>query len=61
LPASLNLTDTDGDGMHDSWETSFGLNPALDDSAGNLDGDTLTNLQEYQQGYDPSNPLSPPQ
>jgi len=58
-PAGLNLADTDGDGMHDSWETSFGLDLALDDSAGNLDGDTLTNIEEYQQGYDPSNPFSP--
>ena len=56
---SLNLSDTDGDGMHDSWETRFGLDAVADDSAGDLDGDGLTNLQEYQQGYDPGNPLSP--
>lgn len=58
--ANLNLADSDGDGMHDSWESRFGLNPLVDDSAGNLDGDALTNFEEYQQGYDPGNPLSPP-
>jgi hypothetical protein len=57
--ANLNLADSDGDGMHDSWETRFGLNPEVDDSTGNLDGDELTNIEEYQQGYDPGNPLSP--
>lgn len=57
--ANLNLADSDGDGMHDSWESRFGLNPLVDDSAGNLDGDALTNIEEYQQGYDPGNPLSP--
>ena len=57
--SSLDLTDSDGDGMHDSWETLNGIDPNTDDAGGNLDGDGLTNLQEYQQGYDPSDPLSP--
>jgi len=57
--ASLDLTDSDGDGMHDSWEMSFGLDPNVDDAAGNLDGDGLTNIEEYQQGYDPNNASSP--
>jgi len=57
--ANTDLTDTDGDGMHDSWETTYGLDPSVDDANDNLDGDGLTNLQEYQQGYDPSDPFSP--
>ena len=56
---TLNLADSDGDGMHDSWEESFGLDPNINDAADNLDNDTLTNLEEYEQGYDPNNPLSP--
>ncbi len=46
--------DDDNDGMPDSWELSYGLNPNLDDSAGDGDSDTLTNLQEYKLN---SNPL----
>ena len=57
--ASLNLADSDGDAMHDSWESTYGLDPSLDDAAEDDDEDGLTNLEEYQQGYDPSNPLSP--
>jgi len=58
--AMLDLSDTtDNDGMHTSWEISFGLDPNIDDAADNLDNDGLTNLEEYQQGYDPSNPFSP--
>jgi len=57
--ANLNLADSDGDAMHDSWESTYGLNPNLDDAADNLDNDGLTNLEEYEQGYDPSNPFSP--
>jgi hypothetical protein len=52
------VADYDGDGMHDSWEDSFGLDSSVDDAADNLDGDGLTNLEEYEQGYDPSDPMS---
>lgn len=57
--ATLNLADSDGDAMHDSWESTYGLDPNLDDAAEDKDEDGLTNLEEYQQGYDPGNPLSP--
>lgn len=43
-------TDTDGDGIPDAYEVSNGLNPSVNDAAGDLDGDGLTNLQEYQRG-----------
>ena len=39
--------------MHNSWETAFGLNPAVDDSAGDKDGDGQTNLAEYLAGTTP--------
>ena len=52
------LTDTDGDGLPDSWETTYfgtatGANPAIDS-----DGDGMTNGQEYIAGTDPTNALS---
>ena len=40
-------TDNDNDGMADSWELLQGLNTAVDDSAGDLDGDGYTNIEEY--------------
>jgi hypothetical protein len=52
------VEDTDGDGMPDGWEIHHGLHPALDDRHLDLDGDTLTNLQEYQLGTDPNDPDS---
>ena len=57
--------DDDGDGMPDSWETLYGLNPLVNDAAGDLDGDGVTNLNEYNSGTDPSqvpgnNPPDPP-
>ena len=52
--ATLVLADSDGDGMHDSWEESFGLDSSVDDAADDFDNDGMTNLEEYQQGNDPS-------
>ena len=39
--------------MPDAYETSNGLDPNVDDSAGDLDGDGLTNLEEFNGGTDP--------
>ena len=47
--------DTEGDGMPDGWEVTNGLDPLVDDSAGDPDVDGLTNLDEYTNGTDPNN------
>ena len=39
--------DTDWDGMPDSWEISKGLNPQVDDSADDKDGNGYTNIEEF--------------
>jgi hypothetical protein len=46
--------DTDGDGMKDGWEVQHGLNPNVNDAAGDKDGDGVNNLTEYLQGRDPA-------
>jgi len=48
-------SDDDGDGMPYAWETANGLNPSAYDAAGDLDGDGLSNLTEYQRGTNPRN------
>jgi len=58
--SSLDLADSDGDGMHDSWETLNGLDPNIDDAGDDPDLDTFTNLQEYQGGTDPQSLSSIP-
>ena len=48
LHASVEFTDTDNDGMADSWETANGLNPNdASDALFDADGDGLNNLQEF--------------
>jgi hypothetical protein len=48
--------DWDGDGMVDDWEIAHGLDPTVDDSMLDPDGDGLTNLEEHELGTDPLNP-----
>lgn len=51
LGTDPNSADTDGDGLPDGWEHSQGLNPrSPTDAYLDLDGDGLTNLQEFQRG-----------
>ena len=53
--------DADKDGMPDAWESKYGFNP-LDPADAKLDadGDTFTNLEEYEAKSDPKNPQSHP-
>ncbi|OAI19263.1 hypothetical protein A1507_07650 [Methylomonas koyamae] len=58
LLANFADPDDDGDGMPDTWEIQYGLNPLSPADAGlDSDGDGNTNLAEYQAN---SNPLQPP-
>lgn len=47
--------DNDNDGMPDSWENSFGLNPDNpDDAKSDSDNDTLSNIDEYNNNTNPN-------
>ncbi|MBT8366450.1 MAG: fibronectin type III domain-containing protein, partial [Deltaproteobacteria bacterium] len=46
-------TDDDNDGMPDDWELAYGLDPLKDDAAGDLDGDEVSNINEYNLGTKP--------
>jgi len=53
--------DTDQDGMPDSWEDTYGLNPEDDkDALEDLDLDGYSNLREYRGGSDPTDHNSHP-
>ncbi|MHA1617134.1 MAG: FG-GAP-like repeat-containing protein [Candidatus Njordarchaeales archaeon] len=48
------VNDTDMDGMPDGWEVKYHLDPLNPaDNATDIDGDGLTNLEEYNHGTDP--------
>ena len=52
---SVTEADTDNDGMPDAYEIGNGLNPLVNDAAGDLDSDGSTNLAEFQRRTDPQN------
>jgi Pectate lyase len=46
--------DSDGDGLPDSWEKKYGLNPNdPSDATADLNGDGYTNIEEFINGTDP--------
>jgi hypothetical protein len=49
--------DTDGDGIPDDWEVQNGFDYTLSSDGGlDTDGDQATNLEEFENGTDPSVP-----
>ncbi|TCI05125.1 hypothetical protein EZV61_03960 [Corallincola luteus] len=52
----LDLNDTDNDGMWNSWESIYGLDPEIDDASIDTDGEGLTNLEEFQFFTNPQDP-----
>lgn len=52
--------DTDNDNMPDVWELSVGLNPAVNDAAGDLDQDGVSNYTEFLTGKKPNDPNDSP-
>ncbi|MCC2617235.1 M4 family metallopeptidase [Aestuariibacter halophilus] len=54
LGASPLSQDSDSDQMPDGWEYTYGLSLTTDDSGDDADNDGMSNLQEYQQGTNPT-------
>lgn len=53
--------DADNDGLPDAWELKYGLNPNdPSDAKKDLDGDTFSNLEEFEAKTDPKNTDSHP-
>lgn len=50
---SSGITDTDGDGIADDWETTHFGNLTTANATSDYDGDGLTDLQEYGSSTDP--------
>jgi len=54
-------SDIDGDGIYNSWELRYRLDPRdASDADLDLDGDTFTNVEEYSAGTLPNNAMSHP-
>ena len=49
-----SISDADGDGLPDTWERVYGLSVTQANASDDSDGDSLTNLSEFQQGTNPN-------
>jgi len=59
-PGQLEVVnpDTDGDGLPDAWELANGTQVGVPDGGTDLDGDGMTNYQEFRAGTSPTNAAS---
>ena len=53
-PGPAGNGDSDNDGMPDAWELHYGLTVGVNDAAGDLDGDGVSNLNEFLSGTLPN-------
>lgn len=58
LSEAVTLALSDGDQIPDDWEISYGLDPLLNDSDDDLDGDGQSNYDEYVAGTLPNSASS---
>ena len=56
VAAASSVPDSDSDGMPDSWEIFFGLDPFGNDAAGDRDGDNVRNIFEFARLTSPADP-----
>lgn len=54
------IVDEDNDGMDDNWEIKHGLDPTVDDSLEDKDGDGIPNIEEYLDYSNPDDPEDSP-
>lgn len=54
------VLDTDGDGLLDEYERTYGLDVANDDASADKDGDGFTNMEEFTAKTNPADALSHP-
>ncbi|MBI2431596.1 MAG: hypothetical protein HYV26_01850, partial [Candidatus Hydrogenedentes bacterium] len=59
LGTSDGDVDSEGDGLPDSFESRYQLDPLVNDANADPDGDRLTNLQEFLRGTSPTDRNDP--